>query len=229
MYLFDKKGNKVSIYDMSLDAEVAAQFRQKEIERTDEISCFKFTTSKMDKNLDSVLARMRNQVIDLPVSKLEHERRIFANYHLIKPDTKGEKALEQYYTGAYDDANIIRVHDYDSERLKLSIVKYLLVNKNYHEILCGEGYLDGVISIPETLYFFELLQKGKFEYLSAVDISKLIGLFQFYKDPIDEISLDRLDHLECYGLGTETRERLLGQVRGTQKVIRIARQQGRIK
>lgn len=229
MYLFEEKGKGVYVYKMDLDARTATMFRQQEMEKMDAVKCFKFETCKIDKNLDSIFEHRRNQVIDVPWSKLEYDKKFFANYHIIKPDDNSEQVLENYYNGLYNDANIIRVYDYDEKELKLKIIRYLLVNQGYRKILSGEGFLQGVISITKLLYLFELLQKGRFDCLDSIDISTLLGLFDICPTPVDEISLDGSEKLDYYGCGTETKDKLIEKAKDSQKVIQIARKQGRIR
>lgn len=229
MYLFDKNKETVFIYEANLNQDVAFRFRKAEMEKIDDASCFKFETSKIHKDLERVLDRNKNQVIDVPISQLEYDRRFLGGYHTIKTEEDDKKYLNQYYKGTYNDANIIRVHDYNSKRFSLSVIKYLLVNKKYHKHLNGDAFLEGVISIPQNLYFFELLQKGKFEYLDSADISKFLELFSFQEYPIDQIPLDLFDKFDCYGLGTDTKDNLMSQIQGTQKVIKTARKYGYIR
>lgn len=229
MYLFDKKGKTVLVYEANLNQYAATKFRRSEMKKVNGASCFKFEASKTNKKLESILSRNKNQVIDVPMSQLEYNKHLLGGYHTIKTEEDDKKYLNQYYAGMYNDANIIRVHDYDAEKLNLSIIKYLLVNKKYNKYLNGDISLDGVISVPQTLYVFELLRKGKFEYLDSVDISNLLDLFLFYKYPIDQIPLDLFNRLDCYGLGTATKDNLMKQAEGTQKVIKTAREFGYIR
>lgn len=228
MYLFDKKEKSVNVYKMELDPRTAAIFRQQEMTKIADIKCFKFETCKINKNLGIVFEHQRNQVIDVPLSKLQYDKKIFANYHSIKPGDNSEQVMDKYYNGLYNDANIVRVYDYDEAKLKLKIVRYFLVNQGYKKILSGEGFLNGVVSIPETLYFFELLQKGRFDCLDSIDISTLLGLFDICPTPVDEISLDSSEKLDYYGCGTTTKDKLIEKVNGSQKIVQIARKQGRI-
>lgn len=229
MYLFDKKGKNILVYEANLNQYAVTKFRRAEMKKVDDASCLKFETSKINKGLESFLDKRKNQVIDVPMSQLEYNKHLLGGYHTIKTEEDNKKYLNQYYAGMYNDANIIRVHDYDSKKLSLSVIKYLLVNKKYNKYLNGDISLDGVISIPQTLYIFELLQKGRFEYLDSVDISNLLDLFLFFEYPIDQIPLDLFNRLDCYGLGTATKDTLMKQAKGTQKVIKTARELGYIK
>ena len=228
MYLFDKQGDNIWVYKADLNQDAVSRFRQEEMMKIKDTCCFEFEASKANKSLERALYKAQNKVIDIFISELEYEGKFFHNYHKIKSSLNAEMFLNGYYEGTHNNANIIRVHDYNREKLSLGIVKYLLINQNYFENFDGDICLKGIISIPETLYIFELLQKGRFDYLNSVDITSLLNLFSFCEKPIAKIPFDLLSKKNSGGLGDINQATLLKKVDGTQKVIKMARCHGYI-
>ena len=140
------------------------------------------------------------------------------NYFLLPGKTSKRNMnilLDRYYNGQFSDRNVARIQD-------LSKLRYFLLSK---EIYSAEIYdnrikkLKDIMELPESLYFLQMLEQGKFSLLIDKDITEQLDLFSL--EHINEISFEELRRMEACGLSNNTFEKIIAKSENDECVLKL--------
>jgi len=192
MYLYDKKKNKIDIYNLTSNDKKIYEYRIKQMKKIprNEILLRCFTNEKND--IHEVFKIYENQ-LDTKIIPIE---KVDGFYHKLEPDSLASRSLiDSYYKGELKDKKIAKVQD-------LKKIRYLLLTKTEYTYYNSKKVLDGIIEIPESLYLLSLIENEKFSLIDG-NINEQLSLFEFKKTKqVDLETIQALDNLgiipNCY-------------------------------
>ena len=195
MLIYDKKDDKVLIYEMKGDSEKIKRYKKGVISRNkvqDLFCSLKTNSSRAAKDFD-ILEEVSFATIDHdyydPLGPNDYsELRVIE----IRKDI-----LERYFYGEYDGILPVSVYSYDDKFNKEYIHRFLkteeLEEKNVNFLRSWE--FNNLIDLPRELYLLQLLLLGKYDRVVSENIRKQLGLFDI--NYLKSISLlDLKDMLE---------------------------------
>ncbi len=199
MYLYEKKDNKINVYELTPKEKLIEEYKRQEIRQIPVTK--RVYTAKS--NLSRQELPLFNPEGTVHLSDIEYDYEfllIFREFHLIKKYRnldKAESVLEDYYKNnnrKYNENCV--VVDADNKY----IYNYYLLTQSYRQYYPYIQIMNGIINVPVSLYILDNIQLGNGNRLKKLDISEQKELFNFSKVPIESFSLDDINKLEAFGV-----------------------------
>ena len=195
MHIYEKKDNKIYIYELSPNSEKLKKYRENEMKSQKNIfwQAKTHSTNRQNPN-DYKLFTIVKSGENIDVSKLT-DRKLPHSFELYGSSSE---VLNNYYMGKY----------YLSPSFKITKdnknIQFLIITEDYStfyepEIPMYTFYImDNIISVPKSLYLLQMLEQGNFKHVINEDIDTQLSLFSFNKEPVQIIPIHYLDGLvEC--------------------------------
>jgi len=206
MYLYDKKEDKIDIYDLIPSLKDIYEYRMEQMKKIpeDKMVIRGITGTGIDgyeifKNYEN---KFYNEII--PIENVN------GSYHKLESDPLNGKGknkeilLDSYYFGHLSDRKIARISD-------LNKIRYLLLKQTQYRYYFKKAILEEIIEIPESLYLLSLIEQQKFSLIEDRDISEQLNLFKLEQTKgIDLDTIIRMDYIGmtpgCYSKVIEKAE-----------------------
>lgn len=177
MFIYDKKNDKIEIYEMIGKSEEIKKYRKGVISRHKNDDLFyslKTNNPKTRKEFEKF-----NEIFLYSISFDNYDPLDVNSYSELKLSEYRSDILERYLTGLYDGLEPINV--FKVNKLQKEIVhKFLRTdgveekNINFHRIWEFKNLID----LPRELYLLQLLLLGKYKELQDENIRKQLSLFE---------------------------------------------------
>lgn len=226
MYLYDKTKRTIDVYTMTSNNQKSADFKKSEMQKSipAEERILKASTND-EKELENIgqpisWSRLQRAAAGAFVETFWHN----VNSYQMSDEEKIRQAklLNNYYNGNFIDKPVALIEDYNKETSRFEIIKYFLLTKSYAENN-QEYIMDDIISVPESLYYLQLLEQGMFHKIADEDISRQLQTFDISDSPIKRISISELRKMYDVGLLPGCFEGIMQNVETTQKILRKIR------
>ena len=200
MFLYEKEGKDMKVYSLKKDEQALREYRMNQMKQIRAgRRCF-YTTEVVESLRDDPTLLRRNFETDItPYSELVDKLR----YNTDKEDC--DALLREYYRGDYTNRSVAVIDYYKKLRYLLMVT----ISPRYagyprKNTLC----IDDLVELPESLYFLQLLERGKYNLLAEKDVSEQLQYFDFhFVDSFNEQELQKM--IKCGILSNETLQETL--------------------
>ena len=182
MYLFDKQGSKINVYNMVANSQAIKEYKEQELYKMDPYNKIVYCAKT---NAEPIL-ELKDVIYD---SELNYN--IAGEFHQFYYDCYKPEVIRYFIEGSFNNNRVVKVLNGKEE-----IVGYLLITQGYNTKLSqGENSMFNILSIPRSLYLLQMLQQCHFDTLNDADINEQLKLFQLIKEPVDELSINDFSYL----------------------------------
>jgi len=186
MYLFNRKNGAVEVYALTPDVDALKAYREQELkEKIDYNETLYYAVTNSKKVLE--------QKDNVNVKELNYN--CFNKFHIFKEDTNRSMFetcahINKYLKGEYENSRLVKVVDENNDTVKYLVVPFIYVG--FYPIL-NIKHMDGIISVPESLFILEQFEQRNFEYaLSNTNIDKILTMYDLSLQPTDILKEDEV-------------------------------------
>lgn len=214
MYLYDKKENKLDIYDLIPNIKELYEYRAEQMKQIPEKDMIIRGVTGTGIESYKILQDYENK-FDTEILPIENVNGMF---HKLEPDylnnseTNRKKLLELFYSGYFINKKIARIQD-------LKKIRYLLLKHSEYRYYPGKATLDEIIEIPESLYLLSLIEQEKFSLIGNKNISEQLKLFKL--EQTKSIDLDTLERIDYIGLAPDCYTKAIKKSRNDAHILKL--------
>lgn len=203
MYLYEKKDNKINVYELNPKEKLIEDYKRSEIRKipnTERVYSAKSNLSRQELplyNIDEI-----NGIVYLKDLQFENTWLFFREFHEVKKYKDldlAETVLENYYKNDKrpNDNNCMVISGSNNEYRNYYILTQYY-SENYPFIGSSKEVMDGIINVPSSLFILDNIQLGNGSRIKDFKISEQAELFNFSKEPIESFSFDDINKLEKF-------------------------------
>ena len=228
MYLYQKQGETINVYDFSAKDSVLTDYRMEQMKKIPQGKRVLYAETNC-KSMEPLFQHYIGQLDQITFDYLEADDDIRYGdgdinarwYHKLNVEKsnkdKCKELLQRYYQGQLTNKDIARIQ-YES-----GIRYYLLKNRVYTPDIYDEQLkiLNGIIEIPESLYLLQLLQQEKFSLIGDKDISEQLSLYNL--SYIENIHIEDMLKMDACGITDDISSKVLIKAHNDAKVLSLVK------
>lgn len=226
MYLYQKQGETIDVYDFSAEHSNLVNYRMEQMKKIPQgkrVLYAETNSTSLEPLFQEYIGQLNEIIFDY--EEADDDFRYCDGdingswYHKLRVETcdkdKCKQLLQGYYQGELTDKEIARIQ-YESR-----IRYYLLKNRLYVPDSYGKPLqiLSGIIEIPESLYLLQLLQQEKFSLIGDRDISEQLSLYNL--SYIDNIPISDMQRMDMCGITEDISAKVLIKAHNDAKVLSL--------
>lgn len=216
MYLYDKRENRIDVYDLISDDKKLYEYRIEQMQQIPEEQKIICGITSTGIEGYEIFKKYENK-FDTELIPIENAN---GRYHRLEPDMLNgtgrnrEVLLDSYYSGYLKDRKIARLRD-------LKRLRYFLLNQTQYSYYFEKAILGGIIEIPKELYLLSLIEQEKFTLIGDKDVSEQLGLFSLEQTKV--IDLDTLERMDCIGVAPGCYSRAIVKAANDAHILKLIR------
>lgn len=212
--LFNRDGENIFIYKMIPDEGKISNFKRYEEERIlekDRVYCAKTSLFNILEENEVDESKLNTKIDGLRMGKGSY----FHSFEPVGYTDYYKNLLENYYNGLYTDSRVVTIlRYYGSYRNKA--IKYLLMTMDKYK----DGEINNIISIPESLYYMQMIEQGRFGSIYRDNIDTQLSFYTLSNEPVNQLTIYDLENLHKSLSSSEPFEKTLEQVDAMSKVYK---------
>lgn len=223
MKLYDRNGDKLTVYNLTAKDEDLTQYRLTKMEQIPKKDRFFKAEPHLAPYGNTLLFEYytnednKGKVIKATEADSRKSSDLYGRYyHILKKAKTNKKLLSDYYSGYLVSRNVVRIQ-------YLDMMKYFLLSEEYRylgEYDDGKIYkMRGIMQIPESLYLLQLIEQERFENLDKKDIIEQLEFYWLSK--ISEFNMDELKKMDEFGVANGAYQKAIHKSKTDKHILNI--------
>lgn len=211
MYLFNKNGNKLDLYNLLPKDKKLYEYRVEKMKQIPDEKKFLYGITSMGIENYEIFKLYENK-FDIEIIPIQNANGMYHRLEETPINSNKDKLLNAYYNGQLKDKKIARISD-------LKKIRYLLLNQTQYKYYPGIKVLEEIIEIPESLYLLSLIEQEKFSLIGDKDISEQISLFKL--EQLKGFDLDTIERMDYVGIFPGGYLKTIQKAENDEKILKL--------